>query len=181
MRPLLLAAVVASSPVLATEVVILGGGKTPAEAERVARQFEKVKDSFADGFPKQVRSDDVPGLKPGFHLLVGGFCADKAGALRAAKALAQTVKGVYTRTVTAAQPESCPNAAIAEDPQAAPFLKKILADPKSVTARYEYGAHLHQRGLLDEAEAELEKALELDPQHAPSLELLRTIAVLKMD
>lgn len=180
-RASILAVLLSTSVAVATEVVILGGGKTVQEAEASGRAFQAAHEAFTPGFPKRMRSDDLPGLKPGFQLLVAGFCSDKAAAQRAAKALNTLGKGVYTRPVTAAQPESCPNAEIAADPQSAPFLKRIAAEPRSVGARYALAAHLYERGLLDEAEVQLEEALRIDPEHGPSRDLLRTISVLKMD
>lgn len=56
-------------------LLILGGGKRPEDAHEVKAKFESADGvKPAEGFPKVVKSDDIPGLNPGFHILVLGAC-----------------------------------------------------------------------------------------------------------
>jgi hypothetical protein len=65
--------------------------------------------TLAAGFPKLMQSEQVPGLNPGFHIVVLGFCP--AEHARPALALAKAFfPQAYERTVTAPA-DSCPTAA----------------------------------------------------------------------
>ncbi len=62
------------------EVLVLGGGKTPEDAQAWMKRWASAEPVLrglvvlAEGFPKVVQSDRVEGLKPGFHIVVLGFC-----------------------------------------------------------------------------------------------------------
>lgn len=64
---------------------------------------------LASGFPALIESRTLPGLKPGFHIVILGFCP-KAEAPRVLSALRVKSPGTYTRTVTVpqAQAATCP-------------------------------------------------------------------------
>jgi hypothetical protein len=109
---------VAAEPVEPSEqaadyaVIILGGGKSRADAEQVRERF--VRDSqgaFArvpNGFPKCLSSDTVEGLNPGFEIAVLGFCADADA--EQVRDVANLVMdgGVYTRMVRGEFRDTCP-------------------------------------------------------------------------
>lgn len=59
---------------------------------------------LADGFPRLVQSDTVTGLKPGFWIVLAGFCAE-ASTLDALKALDA---GAYAKPVQLDAAPSCP-------------------------------------------------------------------------
>lgn len=63
--------------------------------------------SFAPGFPKVVRSDGYQGLRPGFTIVIAGFCAPDS-ASGALEALKKTFPGAYSRNVSGVEPASCP-------------------------------------------------------------------------
>jgi hypothetical protein len=70
--------------------IIWGGGKDNAAAQESLARWEAEKRllgdlvTFEGGFPKIVRSDTVPGLTPGFEVVLMGFCpGDEAKNLRA--------------------------------------------------------------------------------------------------
>jgi hypothetical protein len=70
--------------------IIWGGGKDNVAAQESLAKWEAEKRllgdlvTFAEGFPKIVRSDTVPGLTPGFEVVVLGFCPrDEATNVRA--------------------------------------------------------------------------------------------------
>jgi hypothetical protein len=96
----------ASAPEAATpppptqEVIALiwGGGKDAASAEESLRRWEEEKKllggalTFAEGYPKRVSSASVPGLNPGFEIVLLGYCGrDEATSAR------RFLKGLYQR------------------------------------------------------------------------------------
>ncbi len=95
-----------------TVAIIWGGGKDAAAAQEALRRWEAEKKllggalTFTDGFPKRVASASVPGLNPGFEIVLLGFCggADAASARRFLKAL---YPFVYERPVKVDAP-ACP-------------------------------------------------------------------------
>ncbi|MBL8953567.1 MAG: ankyrin repeat domain-containing protein, partial [Myxococcaceae bacterium] len=63
------------------DALIWGGGTTPADGEKWLALFKAEQNNYARlvefpaGYPKVVKSDDVPGMKPGFHVVLLGTCA----------------------------------------------------------------------------------------------------------
>jgi len=99
-----------------SQVLIGGGGAKPEDAQRwidgfnqrmaAAKLAKLVK--LADGFPRAMKSDELPGLKPGLHIAVLGSCSDDEGPGRAA-ALRLLDAGTYARASTAAPlTNACP-------------------------------------------------------------------------
>lgn len=94
------------------EVLVLGGGKTPEEAEAWMGHWKAASALMGnlvgldEGFPRVMRSDEVAGLNPGFHIVVLGFCAveERAAPFTLIKAF---FPGTYAKAVTG-QEESCP-------------------------------------------------------------------------
>jgi hypothetical protein len=97
------------------QLVIWGGGKDTAEAEAsLGRWQERAKNKFwdgtlkvAEGYPRIVKSDTVPGLKPGFMVVVLGACAPAEGS-KVLETLKAFEPGAYARDVTWAEPLACP-------------------------------------------------------------------------
>lgn len=97
------------------QLLIWGGGKDTAEAETaLGRWQERAKKNewegtlkVAEGYPRIVQSGTVPGLKPGFVVVVLGACEPAAGpkVLETLKAFEPTA---YARDVTWAEPLACP-------------------------------------------------------------------------
>jgi hypothetical protein len=89
----------AATPPPATQEVIAliwGGGKDAASAEDSLRRWEEEKKllgdalTLAEGFPKRVSSASVPGLNPGFEIVLIGYCGrDEATNAR------RFLKGLY--------------------------------------------------------------------------------------
>ncbi len=112
---LLLAAVPPTSPGDPLDALILGGGKTTAEAQQWLGHWRAVTPeleglfALAPGYPKVVESSTLPGLKAGFHVVVLGFCpaAQREAPHRFAKAV---FPGVYAKPVTG-QSAACPEVA----------------------------------------------------------------------
>lgn len=93
------------------QALIWGGGATDADAQAALKTFQERRVHWhdairlADGFPKVVESKDVAGLKPGFHIVIVGFCAEAAmDALGWVRGLDP---GAYARKVTGSSP-ACP-------------------------------------------------------------------------
>ena len=69
--------------------IIWGGGKDAASAQESLRRWEEEKKllggalTFAEGYPKRVSSASVPGLNPGFEIVLLGYCGrDEATSAR---------------------------------------------------------------------------------------------------
>ena len=83
------------------QALILTGAASEAAGapllEAAKKRVEAAKDllAFAPGFPKLVQSDAVPGLKPGFWIVIAGYC-EKDTVLDALKAIDS---GSYSRPV----------------------------------------------------------------------------------
>ena len=93
-------------------VVILGGGKEAKDGEQALQTFKQKSPEglkWAAGYPKVLVSDTLPGLNPGFHIAVLGFCAGKAQAAEAARALNDTLGGgVYFKKTAGPSDGLCP-------------------------------------------------------------------------
>lgn len=97
------------------QLLIWGGGKDTAEAEAsLGRWQERAKKSewegtlkVAEGYPRIVQSDTVPGLKPGFVVVVLGACEPAAGP-KVLETLKAFEPAAYARDVTWAEPLACP-------------------------------------------------------------------------
>ncbi|NPD28880.1 hypothetical protein D7Y27_34065 [Corallococcus sp. AB004] len=97
------------------QLLIWGGGKDTAEAEAsLGRWQERAKKNewdgtlkVAEGYPRIVQSDTVPGLKPGFVVVVLGACEPTA-APKVMETLKAFEPAVYVRDVTWAEPLACP-------------------------------------------------------------------------
>ncbi len=80
MLSLVLAAALTASPsAAATEVIIVTGGVDEASARANLEAFvarfasSRALVELPPGFPRLQRSDDLPGLKPAFFIVVAGF------------------------------------------------------------------------------------------------------------
>ncbi|RKG81573.1 hypothetical protein D7W79_05130 [Corallococcus exercitus] len=97
------------------QLIIWGGGKDTAEAEAsLGRWQQRAKmDEWdgtlkvAEGYPRIVQSHTVPGLKPGFVVVVLGACEPAAGP-KVLETLKAFEPAAYARDVTWAEPLACP-------------------------------------------------------------------------
>lgn len=97
------------------QLIIWGGGKDTAEAEAaLGRWQERAKNKVwdgtlkvAEGYPRIVQSDTVPGLKPGFVVVVLGACEPAVGP-KVLETLKAFEPAAYARDVTWAEPLACP-------------------------------------------------------------------------
>jgi hypothetical protein len=92
-------------------VVIVGGGKSAAPAEKAARAVREEKNGWLklpEGYPQVRESATVAGLKPGFHVALAGFCADEQQALWVRDLLDWTTPGTYVRQVQGDFAGLCP-------------------------------------------------------------------------
>lgn len=78
-------------------VLMWGGGKTTADAEKSVADF-KARIPKSSVTPVVLRSDDVTGLKPGFHVAAIGVCPILKGR-QLVEQLRIVSKGVYARLV----------------------------------------------------------------------------------
>lgn len=97
----------------AAQVLIWGGGANRAEAETALTGYREREKTWAgvlklaQGYPRIVESQSVPGLKPGFVVVLLGACSPEDGAkvLGDFKAFEPAV---YSRDVTWPEPLACP-------------------------------------------------------------------------
>lgn len=96
-------------------VLIWGGGRTPEEGRKALERFEAERDgleailTFGEGYPRVIASDTLPGLNPGFHVVILGACKPEE-AEEVLETLQSFKQGVYTRAVKLVlESASCPN------------------------------------------------------------------------
>lgn len=95
------------------QVIILGGGKEAAEAEAWKKRWLHARPVYDDlvklakGYPRVVRSDELPGLNTGYEIAILGVCkhSDAAAPLAMIKSV---YPGAYTKEIAGEQPEACP-------------------------------------------------------------------------
>jgi tetratricopeptide (TPR) repeat protein len=175
-----------------TAVFIVGGGKTEADAEKAKVALVKhvwlwrVQEYPA--WPQVMRSDDVPGLKPGLWIAVAATCTveDNGAAAIAAleKSLKRVAKGTYTRTVTAALGNACFARGLFEPDAAEKALQQAVdAAPPAQRAApmFAYAKALYAQSRLLDAQIVTREVLRLDAKHAEALKLSETLMVLLTD
>lgn len=96
------------------QVLIWGGGRTPEEATKALERFNSERNgleallALGEGYPRVVVSDTLPGLNPGFNVVVLGVCTPEE-AKAPLKVLQSFSPGVYARAArVATAPGSCP-------------------------------------------------------------------------
>ncbi|WPB76581.1 hypothetical protein KYC5002_47290 [Archangium violaceum] len=117
-------------------IIILGGGQTPAEAQAALEKYTRGAHpgvTPVEGYPRLLESDEMAGLKPGFHIAVLGICpeVERARALRDLANLA--MPGVYLREVHASVPDACP--------------KLVLPKPKALKGHVHQGSYPVRAGV----------------------------------
>ncbi|XXF77232.1 hypothetical protein P2318_29890 [Myxococcaceae bacterium GXIMD 01537] len=102
----------AAAPSGPVEVLVLGGGKTPEEAEAWMKRWTAAASLLGTfvktetGYPRVLPSAQVEGLNPGFHIVVLGFCA--ASERQAPHKLIKAFfPGTYSKPVKGREP-ACP-------------------------------------------------------------------------
>jgi tetratricopeptide (TPR) repeat protein len=170
------------------DIIIVGGGKTEAEAQAA---LDRLKEKVLwvrvarGGYLGVHKSEDFPGLNKGLHIAVLGLCAggkgtDNKALLNAVKALAP---GTYSKSIKGQYGDPCPPLAAFTPPDAEekPLLERIAKEPGSADAYVAYGAHLKDAGRLEEARVIVDHALELNPDHEEAKGLAQTLMVLLTD
>ena len=109
---MLLALLLAATPAT-SNAIIWKGSNDPAAARELFDAWPKDEAiwsrrvKLAEGYPRLVKSDDVPGLKPGFHVVLLGICNAEQVRPRT-RTLKDLYPMTYWRPLTAAQPDACP-------------------------------------------------------------------------
>ncbi|MFO0600451.1 MAG: hypothetical protein U0228_34400 [Myxococcaceae bacterium] len=94
-------------------LLVWGGGKTPALAQASLDDWKQRSGAWsswinlASGYPRVVKSDDVQGLNPGFHIVVLGACSDAEVTMRL-DLLKLLEPSVYQKAVTWPEAPACP-------------------------------------------------------------------------
>src|SRR5687767_5438402 len=101
-----LAVVLAASSALAAEpsswAVVLVSKESPDAAQQALGALGPAAAKWvkpAAGYPKVVESGSVKGFKPGYHVVVLGYCADKAEAAAAASYVRLDAPEAYFKQV----------------------------------------------------------------------------------
>jgi formylglycine-generating enzyme required for sulfatase activity len=97
----------------ASNAVIWTGAQTEEAAKEKLSEWAKDERTWSErlrlgaGYPKLVKSDSLPGLKPGFHVILLGICNAEQVRPRT-RALKELYPYTYWRPLTEKQPEACP-------------------------------------------------------------------------
>lgn len=78
-------------------LIIVGGGKTKADAEAYKKKLEQTmwyQSTYQKGLSTLLLSDTVSGLNKGFHIAVAGMTEDKSYATLVQQLLLREMKGV---------------------------------------------------------------------------------------
>jgi hypothetical protein len=170
------------------KAIVLTGSKLPAKvADAEAIKKKLVTLVPAAGFPKLYESKSIEGLKPGFEVLVLGFCpygaiTNSIADLIEAEAK-RKVPGTYGKLVTGV-PVSCPTLKIdkpEDSEEGAKLYAAYLKNPKSADALAELGHFFVSIGDLDAGEYLGLQALSIDAKHDSAKGLLQKIGVLRAD
>jgi len=181
----------------AYDAYILGGGKTRAEAEKVAnRVTQKV---YALRFAKKVmgarvdtlqvvKSDDIPGLNPGLYIALAGMCRhDRHDSKERETTLIELRKlerGAYSKHIHGVHGDPCPSYwtdSISPDLKERQLRARIEKNPQSADALVKYGEFLADQARLQEADLFAGAALELDPENKAAIALSERMMVLLTD
>src|SRR5689334_4054140 len=107
---MLLALLLAAAPATSNAIIWTGAADPIAAREKLdawakdeATWSRRVK--LAEGYPRLVKSDELPGLKPGFHVVLLGICNAEKTRPRT-RTLKDLYPATYWRPLTAAQPEA---------------------------------------------------------------------------
>jgi len=179
MRPaLLLCALSASAP--AAELILVADGAQDSRAVQLLRTEAVNGVRAAAGYPKVMKSDDIPGLKPGRLVTVLGACADRKTAQNVVNALQGKVP-LSLRAVEDEWAGACPSveAPPPEDSLETKMKRRIERDPTSQDALYDYALYLQMDGRLEEAQAQLDKLFKLNPEHLRGRNLQAVIDVVE--
>lgn len=174
------------------DIFILGGGKTQADADAALHKYQQSVfylryGHSASAYPGTLSSASIPGLKPGFFIAVAGLCAhsehNKAERTALLKTLQAAVKGSYVREIKGQYGDPCPEAAALAQPGSAEAKLRaaIVAAPTSTQALYQYAAFLDAEARFVEAQAFVDKILQLDAKHAAAQALSEKLMVLMTD
>ncbi len=170
--------------------IVLTGAKLPA---RVGGQLAAVRAKLrgfvpAPGFPKVVESKSVPGLKPGFEVIVLGVCSDSGADRHLADFLEararEAVPGAYGRAVEASVGPSCPRMVVPKPEDDAEGMKLWAAaekSPESAEALTALGNYVVSVGDLDSGEYLGLRALQVAPGHAGAKALMEKVGLLRAD
>ena len=138
--------------------------------------------SFATELPKVMEPDSLPGAPKGKWIVVLSICSSKKGeAKKLAAAVKDRAKDVTVTNVKGAFPDMClPKRALeVVTDEESKLIQGVLKDPKKAKPRCNYAAYLQDKNRLEEAEAQLKKALELEPDDFQAKNQLQVVKVLR--
>ena len=107
MLPGALVLVLAAAP----QAIVFAGGVSEADGDRALASLQKLEPFFskivtwAQGQPRRIETSTLPGLKPGFHVVTLGICADPSDVLPTLKAI---YPGTYVKPLEGKPAEQCP-------------------------------------------------------------------------
>lgn len=135
------------------EVLIMAGDADEAEAQKkfdsIAKRLSQISTpiTIPAGYPKLVKSADYKGLKPGFFIMIAGFCP-KSASKQALTVLRTIEPGAYVRTVDVdAGVTACPSRTLKDYLQRG-YLQAAGGSAKGLAAVYRKNTY----GVSKEAE-----------------------------
>lgn len=175
----LLLAALASTAAADEMIYVKDRRRTPEQVEAVVEKLRlgTVNDvNVASGYPRLMRTDEIPGMKPGAFITVIGFCRERADAQEVVDALADQIS-LAIRKVEQEWDHACPNAPPQPplDDYEVRLRRQLRKTPKSPDALLAYARYLQQSGRLEEALAQVEKLIDVDPANNAGLELRAVI------
>jgi hypothetical protein len=191
-KPVVLMAALASAPALvhakSYEIIVLGGGKTEADAQssleglRAKVPWMQYVQSY---YPRVAKSDEFPGLNNGLYIAVLGLCAKGNGTdvKKLVKAVNAVQKGAYSKAIQGDYGDPCPpdSAFAAPGYDEKQLHKRIAKEPTNPAAAYDYAVFLEKNGRLAEASVFADRTLALDPKHEAAKALAQKLMVLLTD
>jgi hypothetical protein len=176
-------------PALAAEtfqaVAVTAGSEDDARARVTElidiKLFAKVI-GFAAELPKVMEPDSLAGAPKGKWVVLLSICSSKKGeAKKLAAAIKDRAKDVSTFTVKGAHPDQClPKRALEKvTDEESKLIQGVLKEPKRAKPRSAYATFLQSKNRLEEAEAQLKKAVEVEPDDYEAKNLLGVVQVLR--
>jgi hypothetical protein len=137
---------------------------------------------FANELPKLMEPDSLAGAPKGKWLVVLSICSSKKGeAKKLAAAVKDRAQDVSTFTVKGVHPGMClPKRALeATSDEESRLIQGVLREPKRAKPKNAYANFLQGKNRLEEAEVQLKRALEVEPDDFEAKNLLGVVQVLR--
>jgi hypothetical protein len=136
---------------------------------------------FPNELPKLFEPDALSGAPKGKWVVVLSICKKKDDAKKLAAAVKSRAKDVMVMAIHEAHPDMClPRRALeVTSDEESRLIQAVLREPKKAKPRNRYAVFLESKNLLAEAEAQLKRAVEVEPDDMEAKNLLGVIQVMR--